>query len=104
MRQFDVFPNTNPRSARQRPFLVVLQHDRVRGMRSVVTAPCADTDQRAPSTHLSPVVSIEGRSYFVMISELSAISTESLTGRPIGNVAGQSYEIQRALDFLFTGA
>lgn len=103
MRQFDVFSNPHPRSARLRPYLVVLQHDRIDDIRSVIVAPCAAAEGRPASPRISPAVTIRDRPYLVLVSELAPMQRAALTGRPVANLDADSYEILLALDFLFTG-
>jgi toxin CcdB len=101
-RQFDIVENLNPARRVQYPFLVVLQHDRVAALRSVVAAPLAEATVALAGLRLHVSFAMADRHYVIFLEELAAIQTNSL-GRVIASAESIRYEIIRAIDLLFTG-
>jgi hypothetical protein len=101
-RQFDIVENLNPARRAQYPFLVVLQHDRVAALRSVVAAPLAEATAALAGSRLHVSIAIAGRRYVILLEELAAIQTNSL-GRVVASAESIRYEIIRGVDLLFTG-
>jgi toxin CcdB len=100
--QFDLVENLNPARRRQYPFLVVLQHDRVSSIDTVVAAPLSEVSSEKVDAQLHPMLNIEGRRYVVFVQQLAAVPRQSL-GRMVGSAESHRYAIVRALDLLFTG-
>jgi toxin CcdB len=104
MRQFDVFPNPEPRHRERIPYLLVLQSDLLESLDNVVVAPLRRQIQGipVPVSRLNPAVDIEGICHFVRIQELAAIPAQKLR-HPLANLASRRDDILAALDVLFTG-
>jgi toxin CcdB len=102
--QFDVYPNPNPASRTRIPFLVALPSDLLDAFDATVVAPLRPKSDPGvvPVLRLNPVVTIDGREYFLRPQELAAIATHSLK-HSVANLSPQRDEILAALDFLFTG-
>lgn len=100
MRQFDVF--ANPGAARDRPYVIVLQHDWLDSLNSVVVAPLVRAAGRTPSPRLTPVVEIDGAQFLLSIAELAAIDRRRLGEKPVCNLETDRYRILGAIDLLFT--
>ena len=101
-RQFDVVVNPDTEDARYRPYLVVLQSDLVSNLRSTVVAPLVARHEMIGARQLNPLVSVDGREYWIAIYELFAIEQRML-GQRIASVGDQRDAIIGAIDFLFTG-
>ncbi|HYA07117.1 MAG TPA: CcdB family protein [Xanthobacteraceae bacterium] len=101
-RQFDIVENLNVARRNHYPFLVVLQHDRVAALRSIIAAPLVETAVRLTGSRLHPSITISGRTYVIVVEELAAVEPNSL-GRVITSAESIRYEIIAAIDFLFTG-
>jgi toxin CcdB len=101
-RQFDIVENLNVTTRAQYPFLVVLQHDRVATLRTVVAAPLADAAAVRTGSRLQISVAIAGRQYTMLAEQLAAVQT-NLLGRVVASAESIRYEIIRAIDLLFTG-
>jgi toxin CcdB len=101
-RQFDIVENLNPASRGQYPFLVVLQHDRVAALGSIISAPLVQVTARLAGSRLHPPITIDGHSYVLILEELAAIQPSSL-GRLIASAESIRYNIVAGLDLLFTG-
>jgi toxin CcdB len=101
-RQFDIVENVNPAKRGQYPFLVILQHDRVASLGSVIAAPLVDTAAGLPTSRLHPSIAIAGRDYVMVVEELAAIQPNSF-GRVVASAEPIRYDIVAALDLLFTG-
>jgi toxin CcdB len=100
-RQFDVVANPDRSEAAQRPFLVVLQSDLV-SLKSTIVAPLVTHEQMKGAERLNPIMSIEGREYWLATHELFAVDQRMLRGT-VASLAEQRDAIIGALDFVFTG-
>ena len=103
MRQFDVLINSDAQSASWAPYLIVLQHDFLTALDTVVVAPMYRLDDGpAPLSKINPIVTHEGERLVVSIPELAGILRHSI-GRAVGTLETQREAIIAALDCLFTG-
>lgn len=102
LQQFDIVENLNPIGRSRYPFLVVLQHDRVASIGTVLVAPLTESSSALASTRLHPTIDVGGRRYVVFIEELAAIRRAAL-GRVVASAEAERYAIVAALDLLFTG-
>jgi mRNA-degrading endonuclease toxin of MazEF toxin-antitoxin module len=100
--QFDIVENLNPIGRSRYPYLVVLQHDRVSSIGTVVVAPLTESSLALAGTRLHPVIEVGGRSYVVLTEELAAIRSGML-GRVVASAETGRYAIVAALDLLLTG-
>ncbi len=101
MTQFDLHRNA---AGAFPPYLVLLSHDLLADMATLVVAPVvplAELDGR-PLPKLCPTVTVDGESCVLMILELAGVSPRVL-GPRIGSLAERGRDIIAALDFLFTG-
>lgn len=102
MRQFDVFRNPDSASARQRPYLVILQSDLLRDVSTVVVAPLALSSRFPPITRLTPTIAIAGNEYVILTTDIASIPRKALK-RGVGTAAAKRDEILSALDLVFVG-
>jgi len=101
-KQFDVVANPDPLDAAQRPYLVILQSDLISDLASTVVAPLVTRENMRGAQRLNPILSIEGREYWMATHELFAVDQRILRGRII-TLADHRDAIMTALDFLFLG-
>jgi len=101
-KQFDVVANPDPIDSAQRPYLVVLQSDLISDLTSTVVAPLVTRENMRGAQRLNPVLSIEGREYWLATHELFAVDQRILRGR-VSTLADHRDTILTALDFLFLG-
>jgi toxin CcdB len=101
-RQFDIVRNLNSVSRTNYPFLLVLQHDRVESLQSVIVAPLVLVDARTGKSRLHPAIDVPGRSYVVKMEDIAA-TPRNVIGAIVGSAITSRYEIVAALDLLFTG-
>jgi toxin CcdB len=101
-RQFDIVENRNLARRGQYPYLVVLQHDRIAKLGSVIAAPLVEATDRLIESRLHPSILLAGRRYALIVEELAAIQISSL-GRVVGFAEPVRYAVVAALDLLFTG-
>ena len=101
-RRFDIVENPNRANRGLYPFLLVLQHDRVTSIQSVVVAPLVSVPQGHESSRLHPIIELEGQHYSVLTEDLGSLPRGRLT-RVVGSAEAKHYEITAALDMLFTG-
>lgn len=103
MAQFDVYPNTDPRTCKRQPFVVDLQSDFLSDLRTRVVAPLTRAESFGPAMkRLNPTFKIANRSLVLSTAELAGVDRREL-GNPIASLADSRDEIVAALDFLFTG-
>jgi toxin CcdB len=100
--QFDVVENRNSSTRNRYPYLVVLQHDRVGSVGTVVVAPLTESTAALRTSRLHPGLDISGRQFVVLIEELAAIRPHAL-GRFVTSIEENRYSLIAALDLLFTG-
>jgi toxin CcdB len=101
-RRFDIVENPNTRQHGLYPLLLVLQHDRVTSVDSVIVAPLVPVDRGPERGRLHPIVEADGQQYVVLIEDLASMPRNRLT-HVLGSAEAQHYEIIAALDMLFTG-
>jgi toxin CcdB len=101
-KQFDVVANPDPIDAAQRPYLVILQSDLISGLTSTVVAPLVTRENMRGAQRLNPILSVEGREYWLATHELFAVDQRILHGR-VTTLADRRDTIMAALDFLFLG-
>lgn len=102
MRQFDIVKSPFGRSAKERPYFVVLQSDLTDETRTVVVAPLAPLSTLARPSRLHPRVTI-GKEAYVLASHELAAAPRSAFGKPIGSAGEASERIKTALDLLLYG-
>lgn len=101
-RQFDVVANPDSQDAVHRPFLVVLQSDLISGLTSTIVAPLIPHEHIAGAERLNPIMSIEGREFWLATHELFAVDRRLLR-TSVANVEARRDAIIAALDLLFIG-
>lgn len=103
MRLFDVLRNPNPETASWAPYLLVLQNDLLRGLRTSVVAPLVrEADFGRPAQALNPVFEVQGEPLVLSTAELAGVSTVML-GETVASLSGRRTEVIAAIDLLFTG-
>jgi toxin CcdB len=104
MHQFDVFRNPNPRTAREVPFLVSLQHGLLDALETRLVAPLVPTRPlgRTGITRLNPVVVVNGQRYLILMQQLGAVRARAL-GRPVDTLESHRSVIIAAMDLLVSG-
>jgi toxin CcdB len=102
LQQFDIVENLNLTTRAQYPFLVILQHDRIARLRTVVAAPLADAAEVRAGSRLQVPIDVAGRRYVMLAEQLAAVQI-NLLGRVAASAEALRYEIVRAIDLLFTG-
>ena len=101
MTQYDVVPNPDPNTRGRAPYLIVLQHDLLAALPTVVVAPLM-RDAPVGVEPLNPQIDVEGEILRVSTAELFA-TRRSRLGRPVVNVAHEHDRLVRATDLIFTG-
>jgi toxin CcdB len=101
-RQLDIVANPDAEDAQYRPYLVVLQSDLVANLRSTVVAPLVPRGNMIGARQLNPLVTVDGREYWIAAYELFAIEQRML-GPRVASVEDRRDAIIAAIDFLFTG-
>ncbi len=101
--QFEVFSNPSPKARRSFPLLAVLQSDLAESGRERNVAPLA-LGAAVPGVagRLTPIVSIEGREYVLMVHLMTTAWASDLRP-PLASIAEHRERITLALDYLFFG-
>jgi toxin CcdB len=102
MKRFDVCPASGLGVAGRKRLVVVLQHDHLSVLGSLVVAPLFLQRELEAIARLRPLVIVTGRSYLVAVDRLASLPTRQL-GTPVENLEASRYELNNALDFLFLG-
>jgi toxin CcdB len=102
VRQFDIVENLNSRTRSRYPLVVVLQHDTIAGIPTIVVAPLTPVSSTGALDRLHPIATVGGQTYRVIIEELAAVHRSSI-GRMVTSLEHDRYALIRALDQLFTG-
>lgn len=100
-RQLDVFRHPLPARRELFPYLIVLQHDRVRERNDLVVAPFV-APERSLDSRLYPIFAIQGVSLMLLTPAISTIQRRHLR-RPVMSMAESRYRIFSVLDALFSG-
>lgn len=104
MAQFDVHRNRDPASRAEYPLLLDLQADLLSDLATRVVAPLVPAGGRAPSLlgTLTPVLTVEGQRYAVLIPQLAGIASNDLGAR-VTSVAAHRDDLVAALGLLVNG-
>lgn len=104
MRQFDIVGNPDPDTASWAPYLLVLQHDLLRDLATVVVAPLVRVEAFGrPATILNPIFTVRESRVVLSTAELAGVTRQGL-GEPVSSLAAHRTEILAAVDLLLTGA
>ena len=101
MAQFDIVANPDRTTAARAPYLIILQHDLLSRLPTVIVAPLVK-ENFAPVEHFHPQVWVDGEIYRLSTAELFATRRNRL-GHPVASGARSRDDIIRATDLLFSG-
>ncbi len=82
--------------------VVVLQHEYLSQLGTVIVAPLFAEDELEPIERLRPHVRVGRKSYTVAVDLLASLPTRQL-GAAVANLEKSRYELSNALDLLFAG-
>ena len=103
MHQFDVLTNIDAHSVQWAPYLIVLQHDLLSDLDTVVVAPLVrESECPRPLRGLNPMVEFSGQRFVVSTQELAGVSRRDL-GTVVGSIQAARTALMEAVDFLFAG-
>ena len=102
LRQFDVFPNRNPRTRDTHPFFIVLQSDVLESLNTRIVAPLFPANSPSRGERLMPVVTVSGARYMIDTSNMGAIPVKA-AAQPVANLESERYRLIAAIDLVFTG-
>jgi toxin CcdB len=98
--QFDVYENTSPDSKETVPYLLDVQHDLLKHLKTRVVIPIVN--ENMPITHLNPIVQIEEKRWMLSTQEMAGIPIDILGKRVISLMQNRD-DIVHAIDFMITG-
>lgn len=104
MAQFEVYENPNRASRKTYPFLIDIQADLLRDLRTTVVIPLCPmaTVGGDAITKLCPVMTINGKRFVALSHQLSGVDRKML-GKAVANLSRHRAEIIAALDFIVSG-
>jgi len=104
MRQFDVFKNPNPRSAKSVPYLVLVQHGLLSALETRLMVPLVPVVAlgKQPISRLNPVFKVDGQSLALLAQQAGAVRTSSL-GKAVANLEAHRSAIVGAIDVVLGG-
>jgi toxin CcdB len=105
MPQFAVHRNRNAATKARFPLLLDVQTDLLEDLATRVVVPLTPATaaaKRGAMHTLTPVCTVDGKSYLMFTPQLAGISTREL-GPPIADLSHERPTILAALDLLFTG-
>ena len=102
MKRFDVCPSIGAGVVGRGRLVVVLQHEYLNELGTLVVAPLFDGSMLERIERLRPLVQVAGRSYVVAVDRLASLPARQLAA-PVANLEASHYELTKALDFLFAG-
>ena len=100
IRQFDICPLKRPRGPATH--VVVMQHDGLSDLRTVLAAPLRPVNTQEPHPRLRPETHFAGKTYALALDMLAVID-KSLLGDAAASVEDCEYAIRRAIDMAFFG-
>lgn len=103
-KQFTVYKNKNPRTRAVYPYLLEIQAPLLESLQTRVVAPLvkASALQKKAIARVTPLITLEGEKYLVLIPQLAGIAKIDLGAR-VSEVAQYRDDIMAAIDFLFLG-
>lgn len=101
MAQYDVVANPDPATSSRAPYLIVLQHDLLAQLPTVVVAPLVK-EAFSPVPHLNPKIPVGSQTFYLSTAELFATRRNRL-GERVANAADLHDALVRATDLIFTG-
>ncbi len=104
MAQFSVYKNKNPKTRTAYPYLVDVQSDLLRDLRTRVVVPLVKLTAlgKKPIKNLTPVLDVNGQKFIMLVPQLAGISLDDL-GPEVTSATEYRHDIIAALDFLITG-
>ena len=103
MAQFDVYPNPNPATRKDVPYLLDVQADLLDAMATRVVVPLVLAEVMGQGVkQLNPHFKIKGVAVAMSTAELAGVSARIL-GEKVVSLKARRDEIIAALDLLFTG-
>lgn len=103
MAQFDVYPNPNPATRKNIPYLLDVQAELLDAMATRVVVPLVLAEVMGQGVkQLNPHFKIKGVALVMSTAELAGVSSRIL-GEKVVSLKARRDEIIAALDLLFTG-
>ncbi len=100
IRQFDICPLRRRRGAATH--VVVLQHDILDDLRTLLVAPLRPVTASEPNPRLRPLITVAGMAHALAVDMLSVIDRRELDAA-VASAETSKVEIWRAIDMAFYG-
>ena len=101
IRQFDICELPR-RGSRQTALVVVLQHDELDSLATLIVAPLLNDLPSETHPRLHPKIAIGEHRAFLFVDRMAAVQRSEL-GLVVGSAAGEAWAICRAIDIAFFG-
>lgn len=104
MAQLDVYPNPDPVSGRDLPYVVEIQSDLFSDLNSAMVIPLGLPERMGgmPILRLNPCLQVEGQRLIALPQDMAAVPRRLLK-KPVAHLANQRDALLSAIDMLFTG-
>ncbi len=104
MAQFDVYPNPNPSTVKNIPYLLDVQSNLLDHLITRVVVPLARPEVigNKSARYLNPVFEIRGEKLVMLTPEMAGVSAKHL-GQTVASLRERHAEIIRAVDVVFSG-
>lgn len=103
MAQLDVFENSDKESSEEIPYLIDVQHDIHKSLKTRMMIPLVYIEtQKTGITKLCPVFAIQGKNVFASIPEMAAYPVSEI-GSKVTDLNAEREVLFAAIDFLMHG-
>lgn len=104
MSQFCAYKNPNPATRTQYPFLLDIQNDLLRELKTTIVIPLTPSKIAAPIslTRLNPILVLDGERFTAMTQDMAGIDRHQL-GTQVYDLSVYRSEIVAAVDFVLSG-
>lgn len=104
MKQFCVYANPNPATRTQYPYLLDIQSDLLRELRTTIVIPLMPSKIATliSLSRLNPVFDLNGESFTAMTQDIAGVDRKQL-GTEVHDLSTYRSEIIAAVDFILSG-
>ncbi len=102
MKRFDVRASGRSVGAGKDRLVVVLQHEALEVLDTVIVAPLFKPSDLPPVTNLRPLVTVGRQRMVVAVDRMVSLPKRDL-GKTVGSLQSASFELVRSIDLLFSG-
>jgi toxin CcdB len=102
MKRFDVCSAVRFGGSGRDRLVLVLQHEALTDLSTVIAAPLFKPDELPPVPGLRPLITMDGQRWVVAMDRMASLPRRQL-GKAAGNLEGDRDVFVRCIDLIFTG-